>query len=683
MSKYYSKTGFKSKMNSLGYTVSDEDYKEYMYERGMFLNQKKNPTNYIKNNPTDIINQKKEEAKNKINNIIHQGKTDERFNLLSSEYKKLQKNLGDIPNEKKKQYLEGGMKGLSLSKRLRADINPETNLPETLSQEEIDYAKLNKASDVFYKNGLDTANDYLRDNNLNYKIDPELSTGEGLVLQKPTGKTVVAYRGTDLRNLQDLTSDFKIFTGSGDRTDIQTRGMVNQMNKIRTKYGELPEHITGYSKGGGQGLDMAKKSNIDSTTFNPSVGKRLMSKGLPESGNHKIIRTTTDPVSFGVGLTEYENQDNITVKTYDPLEEHSGNMYAVHKLKNFMSNDTRKISNYAKNLELQKSMGAKLGHMVSYDAMEDGVKAGKTYAETIHEFNSGKGQDTIIENGIAKLAGNRNSTKSGQLKGWLDAGGRLTNKEAYHILDTDNKIDPNERFVSNPNQEASRDLHRQITEKNQKSMDDGLEAHQQGLDEQERSIYYKASEADRDMMKEDMLGNLQKAQMEDIPQDTIHNETFGEGLKGALSAKSLGTGLVAGIGAEYIMNAVDPRTEKDPDGKMGFGARLIGTGALAGAGAGYLAGATVLAPEALAGAGGYFVGGESQKLIEKGLDKVGANTDTKESLSDIGGGALGGATAGAIAGSFVPVVGTAVGAGVGATVGALGGLGSYLIHKFF
>ena len=29
MSKYYSRTGFTSKMNSLGYTVSDEDYKEY------------------------------------------------------------------------------------------------------------------------------------------------------------------------------------------------------------------------------------------------------------------------------------------------------------------------------------------------------------------------------------------------------------------------------------------------------------------------------------------------------------------------------------------------------------------------------------------------------------------------------------------------------------------------------
>ena len=128
MSKYYSRSGFTSKMNSLGYTVSDEDYKEYMFERGMFLN-KKTPTNYIKNNPTDIINQKKEQAKNKLNNIINRGKTDERYNLLSSEYKKLQQNLGEIPNEKKKEYLQAGMKGLSLSKRLRADINPETNLP--------------------------------------------------------------------------------------------------------------------------------------------------------------------------------------------------------------------------------------------------------------------------------------------------------------------------------------------------------------------------------------------------------------------------------------------------------------------------------------------------------------------------------------------------------------------------
>ena len=141
--------------------------------------------------------------------------------------------------------------------------------------------------------------------------------------------------------------------------------------------------------------------------------------------------------------------------------------------------------------------------------------------------------------------------------------------------------------------------------------------------------------------------------------------------------------MVAGIGAEYLMNYIDPRTDKNPDGKMGFESRLIGTGAIAGAGAGYLAGATLLAPEALAGAGGYFVGGETGKLIGKGLDKAGANKDTQESLSSIGAGAAGGAAAGAISGSFVPLVGTAVGAGVGATVGALGGLGSFLIHKFF
>lgn len=682
MSKYYSKSGFKSKMNSLGYTVSDEDYKEYLFERGLFLNQKPKPTNYIKNNPTDIINQKKEEAKNKIKNIINQSKTEDRYNLLTGEYKKLQQNLNAIPNERKKQYLENGMKGITLAKRLKADINADTGLPETLTQEEINYAKLNKASDVFYKNGLDTANDYLRDNNLKYKIDPELSTGEGLVLRTPNNKTLVAYRGTDLRNLQDLTSDFKIFTGSGDRTDIQTRQLTNQINRIKTKYGELPDHITGYSKGGAQALDIARKFNIDSTTFNPFIGKRLMSKGIPDKGTHNILRTTTDPVSFGLGLTEYENQDNVSVKTLDPLQEHSNNMYSVHKLKNFMSNDTRKISHYAKNLELQKSMGAKLGHMVSYDAMEDGVRAGKTYAETIHEFNTGKGQDTIIENGITKLAGNRNSTKSGQLKGWLDAGGRLTNREAYHILDTDNKIDPNERFVSNPNEEASSDLHRQIITKNQKSMDDGIEAHQQGLTEQERNIYYKASEADRDMMKNDMLENLHKAQMEDIPQDTIHNETFSEGVKGALSAKSLGTGLVAGIGAEYLLNTIDPRSAKDPDGKLGFEGRLLATGGLAGAGTAYLAG-TAMLPEAAGGAAAYLVGGETSKLIEKGLDKAGANKDTKESLSSIGGGIAGGATAGAIAGSFVPGAGTAVGAAIGASVGALAGLGSFLVHKFF
>ena len=103
-------------------------------------------------------------------------------------------------------------------------------------------------------------------------------------------------------------------------------------------------------------------------------------------------------------------------------------------------------------------------------------------------------------------------------------------------------------------------------------------------------------------------------------------------------------------------------------------------------------GGTALGAEALpvlaGGALGAVAGTETQVGVYDALDRLGANSDTKQSLSDISGGAVGGAVfsatsiAGAVAmGDEIGSAGGAVGIAVGAGVGDLVGAGAYLYDK--
>jgi hypothetical protein len=101
---------------------------------------------------------------------------------------------------------------------------------------------------------------------------------------------------------------------------------------------------------------------------------------------------------------------------------------------------------------------------------------------------------------------------------------------------------------------------------------------------------------------------------------------------------------------------------------------------------------TALGVEALpvlaGGALGAIAGTETQVGVYNALDRAGANTDTKESISDIAGGGVGGAVfsatsiAGAVAmGSEIGAAGGIAGVAVGAGIGALFGLGAWAVSK--
>ena len=143
----------------------------------------------------------------------------------------------------------------------------------------------------------------------------------------------------------------------------------------------------------------------------------------------------------------------------------------------------------------------------------------------------------------------------------------------------------------------------------------------------------------------------------------------------SLHPTNLAVGLLAGAATEKIskLSGIDtmPRIPKDLlkgsiTGAISekFAAGLTGR-ALTGKGLGLNIGA---------GAASYVVGDISKIGIKAGLDKLGANKDTQESLSDIGSGALSGATYGGI-------VGGGEGALIGGGIGAIGGAAEFGLEK--
>jgi hypothetical protein len=158
---------------------------------------------------------------------------------------------------------------------------------------------------------------------------------------------------------------------------------------------------------------------------------------------------------------------------------------------------------------------------------------------------------------------------------------------------------------------------------------------------------------------------------------------------------ALSVGLFGMILGGEISNLIDPSGSMGRNDRIGVDEHSALSGGL---GASFtelgMAGmsGTALGVEALpvlaAGAIGAVAGTEAQIGVYNALDRAGANTDTKESLSDMAGGAVGGGVfaatsiAGAAAmGAEIGAAGGIAGVAVGAGIGALFGLGAWAVSK--
>jgi hypothetical protein len=211
-------------------------------------------------------------------------------------------------------------------------IRPTT---ETIPMETRDNAIMVKASRIYSENNGDKTmtDEFLKDNNIPFSVDDELSTGEGLVL-KGNGRTDqirVAYRGSKINNLGDWISNAQVVQGSEDKAFMgfdRFNDTYKQIDNIKTKYGVLPELLMGHSRGGALAMTAGNRYGIDTETFNPFLGKNLLHTQT-SSANHKVWRTTEDLPSLGAGFKQ--QTDNYTINSIRPLQDNS-DILKAHRL---------------------------------------------------------------------------------------------------------------------------------------------------------------------------------------------------------------------------------------------------------------------------------------------------------------------------------------------------------------
>ena len=662
-----------------------------------------------------------------------------------------------------------------------------------LTIDELEKAQLARASRMFYEKGLGTAEQYLLQNKNPYKIDGELSNNEGLVVTK-NGKPEMAFRGTDKTNFKDLQTDAAILIGREAETE-QFENADNQIQNVKNKYGMLPEHYTGFSLGGAKSLHFGQKYNTPTTNLNPFMGKNLTNNISNTSALQQVIRTTNDPASIGLALSDNATHPSWRIKSILPLKKNTLNPITTHHLDNFTNEDNleRTYDNALNHMEKHADTGFKLAEYKDLNTAVEAVNEGKTYAQWLYEEQTSKADSYIKQDGTYGLKGSRHIPKAKGMRAWHDAGGSFTGEEAVYINKLMNNVIPSQTQVSNeiigggemtqgvPNIGPPEPPLEKTQKYESKFKSDkftspilpetklkmlmakggmppikedgtitGLYGEQKFIEPNKRADYNRMRELFNkaqgitkdtqfqqnissrmkrltDTTKSPLITEEEINQRNDIIDNAIENahknnkyglskverDTFviedsddrkniiedtqnqfnsdGERAQGMLDGMeatgvvdnfmtsmhptNLVTGLLAGAATEKISKFTGINTMPMIPRDLVKGAI---TGAISEKFASGLTGASMtgkgLALNMGAGAVSYVVGDVSKIGIKAGLDKLGANKDTQESLSDIGSGGLSGATYGAI-------VGGPEGGLIGGGIGLVGGAAEYGLEK--
>ena len=541
---------------------------------------------------------------------------------------------------------------------------------ESIPPEFLEKAQLVNASKIFYEQGPDKAQEYLDSLKLNYTIETDLSSGEGLVLiNNETGETTISYRGTDFTNSKDVITDALSLFGQ-EQLSPEYGQVKQQLEAVEELYG-TPKELIGFSRGSVLSMNLGDEYSIPTTQFNPLISPSLV-KNQSHGSNHTIFRTLNDPISILAKAKVPQSRWNVRsilplTDTLNPIEE--------HYLKQFLTNDTPRRTSIEELLNTRiQTQGARVSE---YTMMKEMLTDIETHANFTRYMERVNPADAVIGESQRVYEG------SNYTELWKDLGGSFT---------------PEESFAISQNQRgASRPFETTLEERRSYSLLDSAERENiinQSMENMKNTLETSArystepNAVREEMVRQATLGGT-TPEMSAMLVDALHPVSQIKGLAGGIAgfeeAKLIDTlsgGALGGAGTATL------------GGALGAVNTSLASAALAGS-VETLTAATLL-PEVVAGAGGAIAGYETQQAVAQALRDAGANEDTIESVSSITGGAVGGATT-AVAGigasigvaaltggeiglSLAPETlgaSVAIGAGIGAVVGA----GGYLAGK--
>ncbi len=245
---------------------------------------------------------------------------------------------------------------------------PEPTFKGALPRQVVEDAEFIRAAKILDDTGdMDKVKEYLKEKGISIseagskgtRVDTELSSRYGLVVEKADGKLGVYFRGTNVDALKDITkgkipttdklkklhedafdADLKLLQNStNSKTFNESRNLIDQ---VEIKYGRVPDFLSGYSLGGAKAHLLGDEFGIKNVrTFNPfaNVGTRVSS--VSSDTDHEVWRTTNDPVSV---ISDYElpkfmgNKWN--VNRINPLGK-TPNRIKAHDLNNFTDKGIR------------------------------------------------------------------------------------------------------------------------------------------------------------------------------------------------------------------------------------------------------------------------------------------------------------------------------------------------------
>ncbi|MEY3752080.1 MAG: Yellowstone Lake virophage 6 [Pseudomonadota bacterium] len=187
------------------------------------------------------------------------------------------------------------------------DLQPDNFSKETFSD-------ILRAS---YMNQRDAANYMAK--KYNYGYDPLLSSMEQKVFVSPTGKPIIAERGS-VRLTDWLYEDPRLATFGGQFFDTRRVSEAKNLSKaVQEKYGMAPT-ITGHSLGGYLSEQAAKATPESQVyTYNKASGFPSIFGSTPK--NQYDYRTTLDVPS---ALSQFQSGNRTTVPgSWNPFESHA------------------------------------------------------------------------------------------------------------------------------------------------------------------------------------------------------------------------------------------------------------------------------------------------------------------------------------------------------------------------
>ena len=298
-------------------------------------------------------------------------------------------------------------------------------------------ALLNKASNIYYAtNSIRDVESFLTNNKVDYVIDWELSTKDGLVaINNNTNKATLALRGTHKTHLPDWIENIDYGFTQNVKSPINTHYGQRMQTFLEDVKSTLDvEHITGYSKGGFGAITLGDHNNISTTTFNPAVtlGNAIYTNNV----NHNIYHTTEDIVSVLARPMQIRNK-NVKIDVVEPLANYNLiNPIDTHKIDNFFVDSSRRQSIANELANQLETTGKRISELEISKIGQQAIDKGLSYTEFVREVNPAD-----VEINLIKLTDADSSVEFSQRmkrndihhKVWKELGGQFSQDERQAI----------------------------------------------------------------------------------------------------------------------------------------------------------------------------------------------------------------------------------------------------------